>query len=392
MQLLGPFRRQSLISLLNAGAADPSRAPAQGRLIAPAARIPLPPLPTGRHVLAHGKITQHPDGTRWQDDSYESVAAWVCTFHDALVFGEAGIVVIGDTVVEDTLLQTNPAEHRYREDGGAIFLEADGPATDLPGASLSLLNFNHGNYFHWTLDTIGRLGAADDATLAACDRVLAPVLQRAFQLEGFAHTGLADRLPMRMVGPGSLLRVERFVVPWSLSCDHRPHRLLPRTFCRWPSLAHPAARTWPERVYIDRRGSNNRRMVNEDELVSALERLDFMPVRLEALGLAEQITLFNQARIIVAPHGAGLANLVFARPGTSVIEIHSDSWVHWCFRHLAAVCALDYDCALGRTLPGTAGEPVHARPWAVSVLHILGAVDQALKRADPRLATQPGTQ
>ena len=44
-------------------------------------------------------------------------------------------------------------------------------------------------------------------------------------------------------------------------------------------------------------------------------------VALENLSLASQIQLFKSADIIIAQHGASLANLIWARPGTTVIEI-----------------------------------------------------------------------
>ena len=42
--------------------------------------------------------------------------------------------------------------------------------------------------------------------------------------------------------------------------------------------------------------------------------------------------MFGSAQCIVAPHGAGLANLIFANPGTKVIEMFSghisfDYWI-----------------------------------------------------------------
>ena len=37
-------------------------------------------------------------------------------------------------------------------------------------------------------------------------------------------------------------------------------------------------------------------------------------------GLVDTIALFNQAFLVVGPHGAGLSNLLFSEPGTTVIE------------------------------------------------------------------------
>ncbi len=58
--------------------------------------------------------------------------------------------------------------------------------------------------------------------------------------------------------------------------------------------------------------------MNEAELLARLQPLGFLPVHLEDLSLHEQISLFAQAKGIVASTGAGLVNLVHARPGTPV--------------------------------------------------------------------------
>jgi hypothetical protein len=42
--------------------------------------------------------------------------------------------------------------------------------------------------------------------------------------------------------------------------------------------------------------------------------------------LLGEIALFHQAQIVIAPHGAGLANLLFCRPGTTVIEVGFPKW------------------------------------------------------------------
>jgi capsular polysaccharide biosynthesis protein len=100
-------------------------------------------------------------------------------------------------------------------------------------------------------------------------------------------------------------------------------------------------------IYIGREDAPVRRLVNEDEVVRALAPLGFEKVLLTKLALAEQIALFARARAIVAPHGAGLANMAFCRPGTSVIEIVSPDRLWPTYRAIAARRGLDYGFVLG---------------------------------------------
>src|SRR5690606_29148055 len=77
----------------------------------------------------------------------------------------------------------------------------------------------------------------------------------------------------------------------------------------------PEGRKFAERIYVSRTLARQRRVQNEDELVSLLERYGFAKYIPEQMPFEDQVRLFRDAKAVVAPHGAGLANLVFARPG-----------------------------------------------------------------------------
>ena len=71
-------------------------------------------------------------------------------------------------------------------------------------------------------------------------------------------------------------------------------------------------------IYIER--AHSRRPANADEF-SAWRRLHgFDDVWLEDMSLAEQIALFQQAKVVLGVHGAGLTNIIHCRPGTLVVE------------------------------------------------------------------------
>ena len=87
------------------------------------------------------------------------------------------------------------------------------------------------------------------------------------------------------------------------------------------------ALTTPRRFLVSRSGAATRRVQNEPELVEALKPFGFDVVRLEELSPGEQIALFSEAECIVAPHGAGLANLIYCTRSPTVIElIPGDFW------------------------------------------------------------------
>lgn len=56
-------------------------------------------------------------------------------------------------------------------------------------------------------------------------------------------------------------------------------------------------------------------------LLEELTSLGFEMVAFEHLSPLEQISAMNGADIVIAPHGAGLANMIYAKPGGLIIEI-----------------------------------------------------------------------
>ena len=77
------------------------------------------------------------------------------------------------------------------------------------------------------------------------------------------------------------------------------------------------------KLYVTRRNAKVRRLINEEEVATYLQERGFEVVALEERPFQEQVQLFAEARIVVAQHGAGLANLLFAR-APRVLEILSD--------------------------------------------------------------------
>ncbi len=106
------------------------------------------------------------------------------------------------------------------------------------------------------------------------------------------------------------------------------------------------------RIFISRAGGNRRCILNEEELLPILKRRGFEIFALEKLSFAEQVALFRDAEYVVAPHGAGLANLVFAPSSCRVLEIFAPRSTCICFWSLSRLNRLSYD-----HMYGEAGHP-----------------------------------
>ena len=117
-------------------------------------------------------------------------------------------------------------------------------------------------------------------------------------------------------------------------------------------------------------------------MIEHLRPLGFVPIRPETLSLPDQLRLFRAADAIVAPHGAGLTNLGWCRPGCIVLELHMDAYAHWFYRHLAGLRTLHYDCVFGRSIdpwPEDSGRTEGLR-WVISAQHVAAGAGAMLSR------------
>ena len=101
------------------------------------------------------------------------------------------------------------------------------------------------------------------------------------------------------------------------------------------------------RIYISRNDAPARKVVNEDEVISCLKEFEFEIINLTQHSFLEQARLFSEASFIVASHGAGLANLVFCKSGTQIIEIFPPRWMPPCFMALASSTECVYQHIVG---------------------------------------------
>jgi capsular polysaccharide biosynthesis protein len=98
----------------------------------------------------------------------------------------------------------------------------------------------------------------------------------------------------------------------------------------------------PSRIYISRKDTPRRGVANEDEVERAVARRGFTPILLSQLPLTDQISLLRGAEYIIAPHGAGLTNIVFSGQKRKLIELMPDDYCNQCFRAIATGKNFDY--------------------------------------------------
>lgn len=96
-----------------------------------------------------------------------------------------------------------------------------------------------------------------------------------------------------------------------------------------------------KKIYITRK-SASRAFENENEIVSLMLKCGFSVYSLEEMDFKEQILLFTKASIVVASHGAGLANVIWCISKPHIIEIFSPHKFNDCYARLCSQIGLEY--------------------------------------------------
>lgn len=84
------------------------------------------------------------------------------------------------------------------------------------------------------------------------------------------------------------------------------------------------------RVYLSRENQANhfpRGVENEHDVRIALRAMGFAILEPANMSFRDQVAAINNASVIVGVHGSGFGNLIFARPGTVVIDLMPQDWV-----------------------------------------------------------------
>jgi capsular polysaccharide biosynthesis protein len=214
------------------------------------------------------------------------------------------------------------------------------------GTALLLGAVNSSNYYHWLLDSLPRWKMLQDAgyTHTDYDYVLLHSKPRRFQDETLNRLNVPEEKRLRC-NKNFIHHFDRLVVP---AMPFPLWQVTPWT-CEWLSSLFPERRGGPERIYLSRRDVARRRFTNEAELEAQLEGMGFVCVQPAKMSVAEQAAALSAAKWVVAPHGAGLANLAFTPPGAKVIELVHPVNQTPCYKHLALAHGLGYTSVAGTT-------------------------------------------
>ena len=208
-------------------------------------------------------------------------------------------------------------------------------------ASGPLVPFPPAPYFHWLFEVLPSALRAFDATPDAALLVHPNSPRYVWDGVGLFFSGLrqndlvASRRPVA-VGAARLVTIDEYA-GFVAAADVALLRK------RADAFLQQHGRQSGKLLYVSRRLARSRAGDEPPSLERELRKLGYEVVVAETLDLAEQIRLFSSARGIVALHGAGLSNMIWAPPGCTILELFPRGAFNDCYARLALTCGHSYN-------------------------------------------------
>ena len=196
-----------------------------------------------------------------------------------------------------------------------------------------------GDFFHWMLDALPRLLAAERVSAGYELLLPEPFARAGFIKSSLARLGI-DRY--RVIPTGQHVVVRELLVPDYTAESgnfNEPHvRGLRDRFRREFNAVRK-----DRRIFISRAKAATRRIKNEEALLPLLHDHGFEIHHFEDLRFEQQAALMVEASHLVGVHGAGLTNMLYMEDGGSVLELRiQDDSHNNCYFALASAMGLDY--------------------------------------------------
>lgn len=181
--------------------------------------------------------------------------------------------------------------------------------------AIVLTNYLEKNYYHWIMESIGRLVIIETEELKKY-KIIIDLKSPKFAIDSLINLLDINRKNI-VLKNNKRLKITDVLIP---SFPHTQDQSTSCTNIYNPSVIQKinsiskrkTTLTSVKRNFIiSRKKTTQRRIINTDIILEKYIAKDFEIVFLEDLSFVEQMQLFRNAGIIIATHGAGLTNLIF---------------------------------------------------------------------------------
>ncbi len=199
------------------------------------------------------------------------------------------------------------------------------------------------NYFHWTLEVLPKLIAAQSFIEKNNIKIVISPIKHQYQKEWLDMLGIKKSCFEVANGSREFL---------SGAYIFNFHRKYGRSHAKTLGLVSQLAKkirpselqTKEKKIYITRNDARRRSVINEQELLEHIVPLGYEVVQLSGMSVKKQMALFGDVTEIIAPHGAGLTNLIFCNKNrkVKVLEFLPKSNPVMCYASLSLDLGLEY--------------------------------------------------
>ena len=274
------------------------------------------------------------------------------------------------------------------------------PLEQIDGTVAVLSGLSGNVYFHWMVDILPRIEILrrHNINFENIDWFLINSIQQPFQKETLQILGIpeekiieSDRYPY--------IQAQKLIVPsfashlgWleKSALEFSRQTFLNKSNITWledslaseKTLNNQVNYSYPERIYITRHKAKYRKVINEQKVVDLLNQYGFTTIELETISVVEQVRLFANAKVIVSPHGSGLTNIMFCKPGTTVIELVSPNYIRHYYWVISKQLQLKYYYLLGEENSDRVIRTImYPNPLTENILISLSKLEKILSQA-----------
>jgi len=241
------------------------------------------------------------------------------------------VAILKNNVIVDNI-SFQQVHHDLKSSNFNIVLKTGTPRLKkkINGTVFSMIQGASGNnYFHFLFDIITRLKLCEEKyPLDNIDYFYVPGTynwqKKILKIFGIENDRLINSQINRHIEADKILAVDH---PWYYKGNiHDEVKNLPSWIILWlrNKFINMATKfNCNDKIFIDRSESQFKhcQFQNNKEIITFLNSKGFTSYKIGQLDFFEQIYLFNNAKIIIGPHGAAFSNIIFCKPKTNIIEI-----------------------------------------------------------------------
>jgi hypothetical protein len=296
---------------------------------------------------------------RVSNDS-EKITPFVSVINGGYVLPETGLVLTTDfEIIEESTAPPRRAKQAIMAALSRQFFFGDFPLRPLlfPPTSVRIANSKptdavasliprYQNYYHWMITEVPKIRYLSRYAEHYDENVtlLIPANSPHYVTETLELLGWPSSRVAHINGP-TLVPQKLLIPSWSMEpVDYSWVRKKILASINKQAIGTTVPSTADNNVYVSRANAIERRVVNEDEVVNVLSEFGFSRYLLEERSVAENASLFDNADIVVGPHGAGLTDIIFSTDST-LVELFGAK-IKDPYKRLAAEVGVEYESML----------------------------------------------